>query len=129
MKYAPPPCSAASAGKTLKKTLGKVFRTLQKEKWNNIPFEVVNDGEVTALAGAMGMNDNAVLGVAIGTSEAAGYVDPEGHIKPWLNELAFAPVDYSEEGGVDEWSKDMGVGALTSPSRLWPAWPPRRFPV
>ena len=60
----------------------------------------------------MGMNDNAVLGVAMGTSEAAGYVDPEGHIKPWLNELAFAPVDYSEEGGVDEWSKDMGVGAL-----------------
>ena len=48
----------------------------------------------------------------MGTSEAAGYVDPEGHIKPWLNELAFAPVDYSEEGGVDEWSKDMGVGAL-----------------
>ena len=96
----------------IEKTLGKVFRTLQKEKWNNIPFEVVNDGEVTALAGAMGMNDNAVLGVAMGTSEAAGYVDPEGHIKPWLNELAFAPVDYSEEGGVDEWSKDMGVGAL-----------------
>ena len=94
-----------------------MFRTLQKEKWNNIPFEVVNDGEVTALAGAMGMNDNAVLGVAMGTSEAAGYVDPEGHIKPWLNELAFAPVDYSEEGGVDEWSKDMGVGPSTSPSR------------
>ena len=46
----------------------------------------------------MGMTDNAVLGVAMGTSEAAGYVDPEGHIKPWLNELAFAPVDYSEEG-------------------------------
>lgn len=35
----------------IEKTLGKVFRTLQKEKWNNIPFEVVNDGEVTALAG------------------------------------------------------------------------------
>ena len=52
----------------IEKTLGKVFRTLQKEKWNNIPFEVVNDGEVTALAGAMGMNDNAVLGVAMGTS-------------------------------------------------------------
>lgn len=96
----------------IEQTLGKVFRTLQKDKWNNIPFEVVNDGEVTALAGAMGMNDNAVLGVAMGTSEAAGYVDPAGHIMPWLNELAFAPVDYSPEGGVDEWSKDMGVGAL-----------------
>lgn len=108
----------------IEKTLGKVFRTLQKEKWNNIPFEVVNDGEVTALAGAMGMNDNAVLGVAMGTSEAAGYVDPEGHIKPWLNELAFAPVDYSEEGGVDEWSKDMGVGALYFSQQAVAVWLP-----
>lgn len=93
------------------KHIRRVFFTL-RERWDNIPFEVVNDGEVTALAGAMGMNDNAVLGVAMGTSEAAGYVDPEGHIMPWLNELAFAPVDYSPEGGVDEWSRDTGVGAM-----------------
>lgn len=70
MKYAPPPCSAASARKDIEKTLGKVFLHPPEGKWNNIPFEVVNDGEVTALAGAMGMNDNAVLGVAMGTSEA-----------------------------------------------------------
>lgn len=88
-----------------------VFFTL-KERWDNIPFEVVNDGEVTALAGAMGMNDNAVLGVAMGTSEAAGYVDADGHILPWLNELAFAPVDYATDAPEDEWSKDKGVGAL-----------------
>lgn len=93
------------------KYVRRIFFDLKK-RWNNVPFEVVNDGEVTALAGAMGMNDNAVLGVAMGTSEAVGYVDPEGHIMPWLNELAFAPIDYSPEGGVDEWSKDKGVGAL-----------------
>lgn len=93
------------------KNIRRIFFTL-KDRWEGIPFEVVNDGEVTALAGAMGMNDNAVLGVAMGTSEAAGYVDPHGHIMPWLNELAFAPVDYSPEGGLDEWSKDVGVGAL-----------------
>ena len=93
-----------------------MFHTLQK-RWSermgkHVPFDVVNDGEVTALAGAMGMNDDAVLGIAMGTSLASGYVDPEGHIMPWLNELAFVPVDYQEEGGVDEWSKDMGVGAM-----------------
>ncbi len=93
-----------------------MFRQLQ-ERWSekmgkNVPFEVVNDGEVTALAGAMGMEDDAVLGVAMGTSLAAGYVDPDGHIMPWLNELAFVPVDYQEEGGVDEWSGDKGCGAL-----------------
>lgn len=82
-----------------------------KERWGGIPFEVVNDGEVTALAGSMAMNENAVLGIAMGTSEAVGYVTPEGTITPWLNELAFAPVDYREDGPIDEWSGDMGCGA------------------
>jgi len=81
-----------------------------KDRWNSIPFEVVNDGEVTALAGSMSLNENAVLGVAMGTSEAAGYVDPGGSIRPWLNELAFAPVDYRENGPKDEWSGDEGCG-------------------
>ena len=82
-----------------------------KDRWGGIPFEVVNDGEVTALAGAMSLNDNGVLGISMGTSQAAGFVDPGGHIKPWLNELAFAPIDYSENAHRDEWSDDIGVGA------------------
>ncbi|WP_372807998.1 ROK family protein [Pontiella sp.] len=81
-----------------------------KERWGNIPFEVVNDGEVTALAGSMSMNENAVLGLAMGTSEAVGYVTPEGNITPMLNELAFAPVDYREDAPADEWSGDVGCG-------------------
>ena len=81
-----------------------------KERWGNIPFEVVNDGEVTALAGSMSMKENAVLGVAMGTSQAVGYVTPNGNITPWLNELAFAPVDYCENAPVDEWSGDLGCG-------------------
>ncbi len=93
-----------------------MFTTL-KQRWSErmgkeVPFEVVNDGEVTALAGAMGMNDDAVLGIAMGTSLASGYVDPEGHIMPWLNELAFAPVDFQQdETSIDEWSGDMGAGS------------------
>jgi len=81
-----------------------------KERWGNIPFDVVNDGEVTALAGSMSMNENAVLGLAMGTSEAVGYVTPCGTITPMLNELAFAPVDYREDGPADEWSGDIGCG-------------------
>ena len=42
--------------------------------WGDIPFEVVNDGEVTALAGSMSLGANAILGIALGTSTAAGYV-------------------------------------------------------
>lgn len=76
----------------------------------NIPIEVANDGDVTALAGAMNLNDDSVLGVAMGTSEAAGYVDPQGNITGWLNELAFAPVDFCTDAMVDEWSGDYGCG-------------------
>jgi predicted NBD/HSP70 family sugar kinase len=71
---------------------------------------VVNDGEVTALAGSMSMGDNAVLGVSMGTSQAGGYVTPAGNITPWLNELAFAPVDYRPDAPRDEWSGDIGCG-------------------
>lgn len=76
-----------------------------------VPFEVVNDGEVTALAGSMSLEDNGVLGVALGSSEAGGYVTMDGNITGWLNELAFAPVDYALDAPQEEWSKDHGVGA------------------
>jgi len=82
-----------------------------KQAWNNIPLEVVNDGEVTALAGAMALNDTAVLGIAMGSSQAAGYVNRQGNITAWLNELAFAPVDYNPAAPIDEWSGDYGCGA------------------
>jgi predicted NBD/HSP70 family sugar kinase len=81
-----------------------------RASWGGVPFQVVNDGEVAALAGSMALNDNAVLGIAMGSSLAAGYVCPDGTITPWLNELAFAPVDYREDAPVDEWSGDRGVG-------------------
>jgi predicted NBD/HSP70 family sugar kinase len=81
-----------------------------KRAWKNIPFDVVNDGEVTALAGAMALQENGVLGIALGSSLAAGYVTPEGNITSWLNELAFAPVDYHPAAPVDEWSGDYGCG-------------------
>ena len=87
----------------------RLFLGLKKE-WNDVPFEVVNDGEVTALAGSMSLNDSAVLGVSMGTSQAAGYCDGKGHITAWLNELAFAPVDYRTDAPADEWSGDIGCG-------------------
>lgn len=75
-----------------------------------VPMEVVNDGDVTALAGSMSIGENPVLGVALGSSLAAGYVDRAGNITGWLNELAFVPVDYRENGPLDDWSGDAGCG-------------------
>jgi predicted NBD/HSP70 family sugar kinase len=86
-----------------------LFLELQ-QAWGGIPFEVVNDGEVTALAGSMSLGKNGVLGIALGSSEAAGYVTNGGNITSWLNELAFAPVDYANQAPRDEWSGDLGCG-------------------
>ena len=82
-----------------------------RKAWHEVPFEVVNDGEVTALAGSMSLGKNAILGIALGTSTAAGYVTPDGNITSWLNELAFVPVDFNPASAVDEWSGDYGVGS------------------
>lgn len=81
-----------------------------KDTFGDIPYAVANDGDVSALAGTMSLKDNNVLGIAMGTSEAVGFVDGEGHVKGWLNELAFVPVDANPDAMIDEWSGDIGCG-------------------
>lgn len=76
-----------------------------------VPIVVINDGDVAALAGAMSLGENGILGIALGSSEAAGFVDNRGNILGWLNELSFAPVDYNPRAPVDEWSGDIGCGS------------------
>ena len=100
----------------------KVPKDLYEEKVKNIyiraitdtfggvPYAVANDGDVSALAGTISLNDNNVLGIAMGTSEAVGYVDANGCITGWLNELAFVPVDANPGAMRDEWSGDIGCG-------------------
>lgn len=104
--------------------VASLFRSVPKEDYHKVrdlflrigrelgvPLEIINDGDVTALAGSMSLEDNGILGIALGSSEAAGYVDMEGHIVSWLSELAFAPVDYQPQAPLDEWSGDRGVGS------------------
>jgi predicted NBD/HSP70 family sugar kinase len=79
-----------------------------RRAWNNVPLDVVNDGEVTALAGSMSLGKNRILGISLGTSTAGGYVNAEGNITSWINELAFVPLDYSPTAPPDEWSGDCG---------------------
>lgn len=80
------------------------------KEMGDVPIQVCNDGDVTALAGSMYFNRNSLLGIAMGTSEAAGYVDETGSITGWLNELAFVPVDMNPNAMCDEWSGDIGCG-------------------
>ena len=80
------------------------------DTFGDVPYVVANDGDVSALAGAMSLGENNILGIAMGTSEAVGYVDENGNVTGWLNELAFAPVDANPEAVADEWSGDIGCG-------------------
>ena len=92
------------------KVVKNIYTDIAKTFGENTPIVVANDGDVTALAGAMDLEDTNVLGVAMGTSEAGGYVDGNGNITGWLNELAFVPADWNKNAMVDEWSGDYGCG-------------------
>ncbi|MBQ8994794.1 MAG: ROK family protein [Oscillospiraceae bacterium] len=74
-----------------------------------VPVIAANDGDISALTGALNYDKNNVLGLAFGTSIAGGFVNEEGNILGWFNELAFAPVDLNEAAAMDEWSVDIGV--------------------
>ena len=91
----------------------KTIKTIYKDIasiYGDIPLVVANDGDVASLAGALELNDTKVLGIAMGTSEAAGYINSNGGINGWLNELAFVPIDFSTDAIIDEWSLDYGCG-------------------
>ncbi len=105
--------------------VSSIFYKVPRSKWDfvktvfdraaaeidpNIPILVANDGDVSALAGAIGLGKGNLMGLAMGTSEAVGYVDKDQNVLGWINELAFAPVDLQEGAMQDEWSTDFGVG-------------------
>ena len=96
--------------KKIKNIYINVVHQLEEELGHPISLVVANDGDVTALAGAIDLKDTGVLGIAMGTSEAVGYVNAEGNLTGWLSELAFVPADFNKDAMVDEWSLDFGVG-------------------
>ena len=87
-----------------------MFYRIEKD-WG-VPFAIYNDGDVTALAGMITMGRKGILGVAMGSSEAVGYVDRKGRMTGRISELAFAPVDFNPTAPRCEWSGDYGVGAM-----------------
>ena len=104
--------------------VSSIFYCVPRERWDevktvydraaaqlgDVPIVVANDGDVSALAGAIGLGKGNLMGMAMGTSEAVGYVDKDQNVLGWINELAFAPVDLQEDAMQDEWSTDYGVG-------------------
>jgi predicted NBD/HSP70 family sugar kinase len=104
--------------------ISSIFYCVPRDRWDevktvfdraaaeigDVPVVVANDGDVSALAGAMGLGKGKLMGLAMGTSEAVGYVDKDQNVLGWINELAFAPVDLQAGAMQDEWSTDFGIG-------------------
>ena len=98
------------SGSAQRKESQNIFAAVAAECFGPVPCRLANDGDVTALAGAQMLGKNNLLGIAMGTSEAAGYANAQGSINSWFSELAFVPVDMGPDKSQDEWSKDWGTG-------------------
>jgi predicted NBD/HSP70 family sugar kinase len=99
-----------SVPRELQPQAADLFKRIQQE-WH-VPLVVMNDGDVAVLAGALSLDINGMLGIAMDAAEAAGYTDRQGRVMGWLNELAFVPVDYNPDAPADDWSGDRGAGIL-----------------
>jgi predicted NBD/HSP70 family sugar kinase len=81
-----------------------IFRNLAK-KFGDVPLKVINDGEVTALAGKMMVNQGNLFGISMGSSEGGGYCDEEGRLLGWINEMCYIQLDLNPEAVTDPWTK------------------------
>lgn len=87
-----------------------LYLRVVRDLFGHIPCRVENDGDVSALSGAMTLGRPSLLGIAMGTSQAGGFVTERRGLTGWLNELAFLPVDDNPAAPLDPWSGDRGCG-------------------
>lgn len=69
------------------------FIDMMKKEFPDVPYLVANDGDVSAMGGYLLFHKNSVLGIALGTSEAAGYCI-DGAFTGWINEFGKVPFNY-----------------------------------
>merc|ERR1719507_789398 len=56
-----------------------IFKRLAKE-FGDVPLKVINEGEVTALAGMLMVKEGNLLGISMGSSEGGGYCNKDGNL-------------------------------------------------
>jgi len=88
-----------------------IFTKLAKE-FGNVPLKVINDGEVTALAGMMMVKEGNLMGISMGSSEGGGYVDVDGHLMGWINELCYIQLDLNPDAPYDPWTPHSGISHM-----------------
>lgn len=93
----------------LKERTLRLFERISRT-FGGVPYRIVNDGEISALAGRKKKKGHSVLGLTLGTSLGCGYLKRDGSLTEYINELSFVPLDLSPSAVIDEWSGDAGVG-------------------
>mmetsp|Transcript_77766 Transcript_77766/g.172217 ORF Transcript_77766/g.172217 Transcript_77766/m.172217 type:complete len:522 (+) Transcript_77766:72-1637(+) len=81
-----------------------IFKNLAKE-FGNVPLKVINDGEVTAVAGAIMVGEGNLLGISMGSSEGGGYCNKDKNLLGWINELCYIQLDLNPDAKSDPWTK------------------------
>lgn len=81
-----------------------IFKNLAKEFGENLPLKVINDGEVTAIAGAIMVKKGNLMGISMGSSEGGGYANADRNLLGWINELCYIPIDLNPDAPTDPWT-------------------------
>lgn len=96
-----------------KKRVVPIFKDIAKNEFGGVPVKVINDGEVTAVAGGQMIGDGAdCFGISLGSSEGSGYVDESGALTGWINENAYNPFDLNPSGPGNPWSPHRGDASM-----------------
>ena len=83
-------------------------KRLENRLNKKINYIVLNDGDVSSIAGMNHYKLDNVLGLALGTSFASGYVN-NNKVYPYLNELSSIPFDINNESTVFDYLSQEGV--------------------
>mmetsp|Transcript_103170 Transcript_103170/g.220681 ORF Transcript_103170/g.220681 Transcript_103170/m.220681 type:complete len:490 (-) Transcript_103170:76-1545(-) len=89
-----------------------IFKNIAKNEFGGVPIKVINDGEVTAVAGGNMIGEGALFGISLGSSEGAGYINADRSVTGWINEMAYCPLDMNPEGPGNVWSPHRGDASM-----------------
>jgi len=87
-----------------------IYQRAAAEIGKDIPITIVNDGAVSALAGAMLVKKNKLLGMAVGTSVGMGYVDGDGNLTKLAASIWMTKIALNDDAAFDEHDTVRGVG-------------------
>mgnify|MGYP002675005957 CR=1 FL=1 len=87
------------------------FPEFMEKEFPKIPYQVINDGDISALTGPVLTGKENFLGIAMGTSLGGGYIGNGNTFRGWICELGKIPVDFSSSPYEHYAMKIKGAGS------------------